>query len=44
MWNLLAKLARHLPAEVAHRVAVAALHYNLGPRPAQRQSKADLGC
>ena len=42
MWDLLAKLVRHLPAETAHRVAVAALHYNLGPRPAQRQSKADL--
>ena len=42
MWNLLAKLARYLPAEAAHRVAVAALHYNLGPRPAQLQSKADL--
>ena len=42
MWNLLAKLARHLPAEAAHRIGVAALHYNLGPRPAQRQSKADL--
>ena len=42
MWNLLAKAARHLPAEAAHRVAVAALHYNLGPRPAQRQSEADL--
>ena len=42
MWNLLAKVARHLPAEAAHRVAVAALHYNLGPRPAQRQSKIDL--
>ncbi len=42
MWNLLAKLARHLPAEAAHQIAVAALHYNLGPRPTQRQSKADL--
>ena len=42
MWNLLAKVARHLPAEAAHRIAVAALHYNLGPRPAQRQSKIDL--
>ncbi len=43
MWDLLAKAVRHLPAEAAHRVAVAALRYNLGPRPAQRQSKADLG-
>ena len=42
MWNLLAKAARYLPAEAAHRVAVAALHYNLGPRPAQCQSEADL--
>ena len=42
MWNLLAKLARHLPAEVAHQIAVSALHYDLGPRPAQRQSNADL--
>jgi dihydroorotate dehydrogenase len=42
MWNLLTKAARHLTAEAAHRVAVAALHYNLSPRPAQRQFKADL--
>ena len=42
MWNLLAMVARYLPAEAAHRVAVAALRYNLGPRPTQRQSKADL--
>ena len=42
MWNLLAKLVRHLPAEAAHRVAVAALHYHLGPRPAHCESKADL--
>ncbi len=42
MWNLLTKAARHLPAEAAHRVAVSALHYNLGPRPTERQSKADL--
>ncbi len=42
MWNVLAKLARHLPAEAAHRVAVTALHYDFGPRLAQRQSKADL--
>lgn len=42
MWDLLAKLAWHLPAEAAHRIAVAALHYNLGPRPAQCQSEADL--
>ena len=42
MWNLLAKLARHLPAEAAHQIAVSALHYDLGPRPAQRQSNSDL--
>ena len=42
MWNLLAKAVRHLPAEAAHRVAVTALHYNLGPWPAQPQSKIDL--
>ena len=42
MWNLFAKVVRHLPAEAAHQVAVAALHYNLGPRPAQRQYKVDL--
>ncbi|MFL2845842.1 MAG: quinone-dependent dihydroorotate dehydrogenase [Candidatus Puniceispirillaceae bacterium] len=42
MWDLLANLVRHLPAEAAHRVAVAAMHYHLGPRPDQRQSKADL--
>ena len=42
MWNLLANAARHLPAEAAHRITVAALHYNLGPRPAQLQSKTDL--
>ena len=43
MWSLLAKVARYLPAEAAHRVAVAALHYNLGPPPTQRDSKVDLG-
>ena len=42
MWILLAKLARHLPAEAAHRIGVAALHYNLGPRPDHCPSKADL--
>ena len=42
IWSLLTKVARHLPAEAAHRAAVAALHYNLGPRPALRHSKADL--
>ncbi len=42
MWNLLARVARHLPAEAAHRVAVATLHYNLGPRPTQRRFEVDL--
>ena len=42
IWSLLAKLARHLPAETAHQVAVAALHYDLSPRPAQRQFENDL--
>ena len=31
MWGMLANLARCLPAEAAHRVAVATLHHNLGP-------------
>ena len=35
-------VARHSSAEMAHRVAVALWHYNLGLRLAQRQSKADL--
>ena len=43
MWRMLAKLAQCLPAEAAHRAAVATLHHNLGPRPAPLASKARLG-
>ena len=43
MWGMLANLARCLPAEAAHRVAVTTLHHNLGPRPAALATKANLG-
>ena len=43
MWGMLANLARFLPAEAAHRVALATLHHNLGPRPAALATKAKLG-
>ena len=33
MWQLLARLARQLPAEAAHKVAVETLRWQLGPRP-----------
>ena len=42
MWQLLAKVARCMPPEVAHRMAVATLQYNLGPCPAQLESRANL--
>ena len=34
MWQLLARLARQLPAEAAHQLAVETLRWQLGPRPA----------
>ena len=43
MWGMLANLARCLPAEAAHRVAVTTLQHNLGPRPAALATKANLG-
>ena len=33
MWQLLARLARHLPGEAAHQLAVETLRWQLGPRP-----------
>ena len=33
MWQLLARLARQLPAEAAHQLAVETLRWQLGPRP-----------
>ena len=43
MWGILANLAQFLSAEAAHRVAVATLHHNLGPRPGALSTKANLG-
>ena len=43
MWGMLANLARYLSAETAHGVAVATLHYNLGPRPEALSTKTNLG-
>ena len=42
MWGLLAKVAKCLPAEAAHRTAVITLHHNLGPRPAPLTATASL--
>ena len=43
MWNLLTKTSLNLPAELAHWVAVSALHYNIGPRASQHNFKVNLG-
>ena len=43
MWGMLANLMRCLSAETAHGVAVATLHYNLGPRPEALSTKTNLG-
>ena len=42
MWGLLAKVARCLPAEASHRMAVAMLQHNLGPRPIVPNLHANL--
>ena len=42
MWGLLAKVAKCLPAEAAHRAADITLHHNLGPRPAPLTATASL--
>ena len=34
MWQFLSRLARQLPAEAAHQLAVETLRWQLGPRPA----------
>ena len=43
MWQFLAGLARYLPAEAAHKLAVEALRWKMGPRPAPNNGLADLG-
>ena len=42
MWQLLARLARQLPAEAAHQVAVETLRWQLGPRPEIDAEPVDL--
>ena len=42
MWQLLARLARQLPAEAAHQLAVETLRWQLGPRPAIDAGPIDL--
>ena len=42
MWQLLASLARRLPAEVAHQLAVETLRWQLGPRLAIDAGPIDL--
>ena len=42
MWHLLARLARRLPAEAAHQLAVETLRWQLGPRPAIDAGLIDL--
>ena len=42
MWQLLAGLARQLPAEVAHTMAVKALRWHIGPRPDLDNLSADI--
>jgi dihydroorotate dehydrogenase len=42
MWQLLARLARQLPAEAAHQLAVETLRWQLGPRPAIDAGLIDL--
>ena len=42
MWQLLARLARQLPAEAAHRLAVETLRWELGPRAAVDTGLIDL--
>ena len=42
MWQLLARLARQLPAEAAHQLAVETLRWQLGPRLAIESGPIDL--
>ena len=42
MWQFFGKVARWLPAEAAHRMAVLTLQHNLGPHPAPMKSEANL--
>ena len=42
MWRFLARLARQLPAETAHQMAVETLRWHLGPRPAIDSWPIDL--
>ena len=42
MWQLLARLARQMPAEVAHQFAVETLRWQLGPRPVINSGSIDL--
>ena len=43
MWQLLAKLARQLPAEAAHQLAIETLRWQLGPRSAINAGPIDFG-
>jgi len=43
MWQLLAGLARKLPAETAHQLAVETLRWQIGPRPKPVNGSIDLG-
>ncbi len=42
MWQLLARLARQLPAEAAHQLAVETLRWQAGPRPAVNAGPIDF--
>lgn len=42
MWQFLAGMARHLPAETAHKLAVEALRWQLGPHPDLDNGSTDL--
>ena len=44
MWQLLARLARQLPAEAAHQLAVETLRWKLGPRRKIDFGPIDLSC
>ena len=42
MWQFLAGLARQLPAEAAHKLAVETLRWRIGPRPLADHASIDL--
>ena len=42
MWQVLAGLARQLPAEAAHKLAVETLRWRIGPRPPAGHASTDL--